>query len=110
MLRFLLRVALLAAALGIGGVALRRWLDEQNASMVGAATPGPPSQPPPIRTAAAPQPPKPDPASGPADSVFASMSRDELYQRAQSAGIKGRSKMSKAELAEAVAQAELGGG
>lgn len=34
------------------------------------------------------------------------LSKEELYQRAQKAGIQGRSQMTKAELTEALAQAE----
>jgi hypothetical protein len=120
MFRFLLRIALTAAAFGIGGVALRRWLEQQNESLVGAGSPASASPPP--ATTALPtlkdgqkpaKPPAPDrstSSSGPTGPAFDSLSREELYERAQAAGVKGRSKMNKAELAEAVARAELGGG
>lgn len=96
-MRFLLRVLAAAAALAFGAAALRRWLEEQNAALVGASPAGPA---PANHTAAA----------NHTDPAYDSLTREELYERAQTAGVKGRSKMNKVELAEAVAQAELGGG
>jgi hypothetical protein len=91
-MRFLIRIALSAAAFAIGAAALRRWLEEQNAAT--ATEEAPPSAA----------------GSNHTDPAYDSLTRDELYERAQVAGVKGRSKMNKTELAEAVAQAELGGG
>jgi hypothetical protein len=105
-MRFLSRIVLTAVAFAAGAVALRRWLDEQNAALVGA--PASPS---------ATQSPESSNSSSSSSSnsnhtgpVYDSLTKEELYQRAQVAGVKGRSKMSKTELAEAVARAELGGG
>jgi hypothetical protein len=98
-MRFLARIALSAAAFALGAVALRRWVEEQNVALVSEAAPA--SAPAPTQTPA---------GSDHTDPAYDSLSKEELYQRAQEAQIKGRSKMSKVELAEAVAQAELGGG
>jgi hypothetical protein len=104
MFRFFSRLFVLAAALGIGGVLLSRWVERQNAALVGTGLDDPPADylaqkvRPGQRT------------SGDTAPAYDSLSKEELYERAQEAGIKGRSKMKKAELAAAVAQAELGGG
>jgi hypothetical protein len=101
-MRFLSRIVLAAAAFAVGAAALRRWLEEQNAELVSAPADS-------NRTDSN------NADSNNADSnhtdpAYDSLTKDELYERAQAAGVKGRSKMSKTELAEAVAQAELGGG
>jgi hypothetical protein len=111
--RFLFRVLFFAAAFVVGGRFLLERLERGNASLVGAATPAPPSRPVPN----APAQPKGAPAAASSNSstahtdpAYDSLSKEELYRRAQAAGLKGRSKMSKEELAEAVAWAEMGGG
>lgn len=80
-MRFGPRALVFAAGFLIGGEALRRWLEREE-------------------TAAPAVEPTPLPATS-ADDV-SRMSKAALYERAKQLDVKGRSKMSKAELAEAV--------
>jgi hypothetical protein len=117
-MRLALRALAFAAGLLIGGEALRRWLERQEAEgpptaarhlrSVPATAPPTPSPSPTPTPAPATTAPKPDPAA-PAPRAArdtAKASKAELYERAQKLGVKGRSKMNKAELADAVARAE----
>jgi hypothetical protein len=115
-MRLALRALAFAAGLLIGGEALRRWLERQEAeapptaarhlsAVPAAAPPAPTPSPAPAPATTAP---KPDPAA-PAPRAArdtAKVSKAELYARAKKLDIEGRSKMSKAELAGAVARAE----
>ena len=82
------RLLVFGVALALGGVLVRRYLEEQ------AIEPPPP-------TAA----PDPTVGSAPGNSARPSAPRAELYAEAQRLRVKGRSKMNKAELAAAVAAA-----
>jgi hypothetical protein len=101
-MRLIVRSLLFAAGFLIGGEALRRWLEREEAVVAAPAPPSPPAA----------RPPAPRPAPSPAKPADGrdpgSMSRAELYELAKELEIEGRSKMSKAELGEAVRRAEAG--
>ncbi|MFN2612847.1 MAG: hypothetical protein ABR536_05705 [Solirubrobacterales bacterium] len=103
-MRFVLRVLLFAAGFLIGGEALRRWLEKDEARTPAAGA-GLDPVPQPVPPAAASKPAPEAAASAPRGEATA-MSKAELYERAKALDIEGRSKMSKAVLAEAVARAE----
>ena len=86
-----MRRVLLAAIALAAFAGLLLWRRSQSGGAVSLPAPTGPVMPAPAR----PSPPPPSPARGP--------TREELYARAQELGIKGRSKMSKAELEQAVA-------
>lgn len=109
-MRFVLRVLFFAGGFLAGGEALRRWLEKEEARSSGEdrhlrAVPQP------QRPAAVPKPtpapaPKPPPPAPHTDKDASRMSKAELYERAKQLGVEGRSKLSKAELADAVRRAE----
>lgn len=111
-MRLALRALVFAAGFLIGGEALRRWLERQEAEAPPSparhlrAVPPAPSPSPaaaPATTAAIPDPAAPAPRTA---RDTAEASKADLYERAKKLDIKGRSKMSKAELAEAVRRSD----
>jgi hypothetical protein len=98
-MRLALRALVFATGFLIGGEALRRWLEHQEAE-------APPASPRHLRAVPSSAPPVPAPAPPPAPPATAAATKAELYERAKKLDVEGRSKMSKSELAAAVARAE----
>jgi hypothetical protein len=97
-MRTLIRLILFATGLLAGAALLRRWLEEQ------------PGLEAPAQPAAPTQPPAPTVVAAPPSAANAATTRKELYERARELGIEGRSKMTKAQLADAVRRAETEAG
>jgi hypothetical protein len=91
------RLLVFAIALAIAGVLVRRFLEEQ------ALEPQPLAQTP--QPGGGSQPAASDTAGNPDSSDPPSVPRAELYAEAQRLNVRGRSKMSKEQLAQAVAAA-----